>query len=803
MNKTESRVWQAKWITSPEGEIKPEKAFSLKEMFEGAGQMETEPVEERLRPPAYFIKRFSLPEKEVVAAFLHITARGIYEAKLNGRAVTDACFAPDYTSYQHYLQYQTYEITDLLAEENSWSVVLADGWYGGRISVQGGSAQFGDRLSFLGEIELRLADGEVRLIGTDDEFGYTTGKYCYSDICIGEKQDLRLDVEGQLDSVALRPVQVVSEDYGALVPQFGPQVKVMEELPARKIWREGDAVIVDFGQVIAGRVALSLDLAEGQRVEIEHAEVLDEQGQFFNNIVGRNKDQRDVYIGRGERAELVPAFTFHGFRFIRITGYEKPLACCDLKAQVLYSAMRKAGHMKTSNLKINQLLANIEWSQKGNMLSIPTDCPQRERVGWTGDIQVFSPTASFFMDVEDFLTRWLQNVTYEQLASGEVLDYSPAPKDFYQSVEFTGSLSSAGWGDAIILVPWVLYERYGNTNVLAACYEAMVKWHEFSKRSAAGDKEGDARYIWDTKFHYGDWMFPSYMIGPQAKGPMETAKVTKDLVATAFLAHSSEILGKIAARLGKKEDAAGFKGYSDEVRRAFEERFYQDGQLTADFQGCYTLAVAFDLLREEHKAAAVGRLVDLIEANQFKLDTGFLSVPYLLDVLADNGYAETARRVFLQEECPSWFYEINQGATTIWESWAGIDPDGGKVGRYSFNHYAFGCVGDWLVRKVGGLKVKKPGFEEFYVAPDFDFPIAFLALTYETKYGQIRIHWQKDEAGGMAVECEVPERTTGFLVLPDGAAAGLGSEYLTVRAEGRVVILLPAGKHRVKFQKDY
>ena len=384
--------------------------------------------------------------------------------------------------------------------------------------------------------------------------------------------------------------------------------------------------------------------------------------------------------------------------------------------------MKRTGQLKTSNPKVNQLLSNIFWSQKGNMLSIPTDCPQRERVGWTGDMQVFAPAATFFLDTEDFIQRWLKNVRISQSEAGEIADYAPLPKDAKTST-LTGSYSSAGWGDAIIMVPWTLYERYGNQQVLVDNYDAMLKWFHYSKESAAGNKMGDSRYIWDTKFHYGDWMFPSFMM--EEPNPMRTSEVTKDLVATAFLAHSAQLLAKISEVLGKS--GAVFNDYADKVKKAFTKHFVtESGRLTADYQGCYVLALAFEMVPKSIEHGLIKELVAKIIANGKRLDTGFVSVPYLLDVLCRFGETTLAYELFFQESCPSWFYEVNQGATTIWESWAGIQPDG-KVGTFSFNHYAFGCVLDWIIRETVGLKSLEPGYQSICIRPsveiveDFDF----------------------------------------------------------------------------------
>lgn len=748
------KKWSAQWITTNFARVQEEPEFTLEEMFSGKLRPQ-DTVEERLKPAVYFKKVLEI-SKEVQSASLTITAQGIYQASLNGQRVTEAVFTPDYTDYGKWLMYQTYDVTGLLkAGENVLAVEVADGWYAGRISVQGGSCQFGDQLALLAELELVYRDGTCEIIGTDESFTAGTGKHRYADIQIGEKQDLRLDSSWKTDDQPLpHPVQIVEADFKRLAPQEGPLVKRQQILSAQNIWQEGESWIVDFGQVIAGRVRLEAELADGQEIILEHSEALDENGHFFTNIIGRNKDACDIFIGRGQKEVLEPDFTFHGFRYVKVTGLTR-LDASSMQAVVIYSQMRETGQLTTSDARVNQLLSNILWSQRGNMLSIPTDCPQRERVGWTGDMQVFAPSSTFYLDTESFIRRWLKSVRLDQRENGEILDYSPAPKDAAKSVEFTGSYSSAGWGDAILMVPWTLYERYGDRSVLEENYDVMVSWVTYAKESAAGDKEGEDSYIWDTTFHYGDWMFPSFMM--QEPNPMRTAQVTKDLVATAFLAHSAELLGQISQILGK--DSSSYFTYAQEAKKAFQNRFVTaGGKLTTDYQGCYVLALAFDLVEEEIAQQLVARLVDLIHENGDRLDTGFVSVPYLLDVLCRYGEEELARTIFFQDQCPSWMYEVKQGATTILESWVGIQPDG-KVGSFSFNHYAFGCVLDWILRETVGVKVLEPGYKAIRIQPSVEIVESF-TYSYESVSGPIHIqkagkNWTIQVAEGIDVAVDL------------------------------------------------
>lgn len=756
----------APWIEPAQQSATAEPTFSLAEMFSGAAAaLKPEPPEKRLRAPKLMKRAFTL-KGDVAKATLCMTARGTYLTYMNGSLVSDALFAPDYTSYDKLLMYQTYDVTPLVrAGENIWAVTLADGWYAGRIATSGASIQYGDRLSIAGELVVEYADGTSEVVGTDDAWRSTTGKYVYSDIQIGEKQDLRLandDWVANANVDGWDEVAPVAAPKASLVAQKGPQVTRHERLTAVSHWDEDGKIVVDFGQIIAGRCVLECDLAEGQEIRLEHAEVLDAEGKFFMNIVGRNKDAVDVFIGRGQHEVLEPDFTFHGFRYVRISGWEGDFDPACITAVALYSDMPVAGSISTSDARVNQLLSNVVWGQRGNMLSIPTDCPQRERMGWTGDIQVYAPTGCYFQNLKSFLERWLDQVVADQLPTGEVYDYSPKTGD--EDGGFTGSISSAGWGDAIVLVPWALYREYGDVADLERYYEPMRKWHEFCKQSAAGDKEGSARFIWDTKFHYGDWMLPSALMC-ENPDPIGAAKETAPLVATAYLAYVADALARISDVLGNADDAAEERAYAQDVRAAFVERFYEgNGVLNIEYQGMYVLALAFDMLPEAEREAVAKHLAQMVENNGKRLDTGFLAMPHLLDTLDRFGYADLAYDVFWQDQCPSWLYEVDHGATTIWENWANVAPDG-TVGTFSFNHYSFGCVADWIVRKVGGLLLREPGYREFDVAPAFVRGFDSAELEHECTFGSIKLAWESVD-GGHKVSLTVPEGATAHVMLP-------------------------------------
>ncbi len=589
------------------------------------------------------------------------------------------------------------------------------------------------------------------------------------------------------DDSGWNPVTLADHGYGNLVAQYGEPVRAVQALPAVQVLTTpAGETVVDFGQVIAGRMRMTVRGPTGTEVFLQHGEVLDEHGNFFQNISWRNKDQTDVYVLRGGGEETYePTFTFHGFRYVKVTGYPGEVRPEDFTAVVLASDLPPAGTFETSDPRLNRLQANIVWSQRGNFLSIPTDCPQRERTGWTGDIQAFAPTAVFNMGVKAFLTRWLRNVQREQLPDGQIPNFVPTTPSMADPFN---APSSAGWGDACIIVPWVLYREYADEGVLAESYPTMQRWLAYIERQAAnGLPEGMTpeqltpaererqRYLWNTGFHFGDWLIPSI------PNPVEGALATRELVATCFYAYSAGLLARVARVLGKTEDAERYAELNRRVRRAFTEEYLSaDGRLKAHFQGIYVLALHLGMIPEESRPGVLGQLLGLIEANGDRLDTGFASVPFLLDVLCDHGRADVAYRLLFQTECPSWLYEVERGATTIWETWRAITPDG-KVQPVSYNHYAFGCVGDWMYRRLGGLWRLEPGYRHFAVRPDFGCGLTWVRTRHETVYGTAAVFWTR-KSDGLTLEVTVPAGTTATVHLPgpagnvrlDGAPLELG-----------------------------
>lgn len=756
--------WKAKWIEPVQESAVEEPILTIDEFMRYPA---VAPEDIQMQPCQYVRKVFVLNETKIKKARIYITAHGIYRVYINGNRVSDDEFAPGNTTYTQYLQYQTYDITAHLNKgENIIGVIVADGWYLGRVGFGGDSCQYGNMLGLLFQIEVEHTSGDHKVIISDKNSKASTGPLVFSDIFVGEKYDATKEIIGWndigFDDTSWLSVNETEYEFDNLRAQYGETVKRSEELSPKAIYQsEKDETIIDFGQVIAGRVELIFDGAKrGDRVVMEHSEIVDKYGSFLNNIQGRYKNQMDIYICKGGAKEVYePYFTFHGFRYIRISGYPNELKKEHVKAMLLRSNTSITGEFSCSDERLNRLQQNILWSQKGNMLSIPTDCPQRERAGWTGDVQVFSPTAVFNMDSLAFFKRWLKNVREDQLLDGQVPTVVPYMKGYRLETgcfPMQDTHCSAGWGDVCVILPWVLYNTYGDSSVLSENYQMMKRWVEYIRKTAETENPEDIRqitperserlrYLWNTHFHFGDWLTPSVSFDFETGDVdmIKSAFATKEFVPTCFFAYSSSLLSEIAKILGFKSDAKEYAKLSKNVKKAFAEEFIDDeGKIETQLQGIYILALKFGLIPKSLKGKALNHLVELIEKNGNKLDTGFLSGPFILDVLVDGGREDVVWELLFQEECPSWLYEVKMGATTIWEAWQAVLPDGTPT-TVSFNHYAFGCVGDWMYRHIAGINAKEEGYKHIEIKPLYTEEIASAYGQLRTVYGDISCAWKR------------------------------------------------------------
>ncbi len=761
-----------------------------------AGHRPEKSVEDRLRPSQRLRQRFSVAPG-LRRARLFATAHGIYRAEINAQRIGDRLFAPGYDSYEHLLAVQGYDVTELLHRgDNVLGVALADGWWVGRIALSGSSAHWGDKLSAVWQLVLDYEGGRREIVASGPDVVSSPGPERYADIFIGEHFDRRLDDPQwstiDFDDVGWEPVDLSAESLEPLANLAEEPVRRLRELSVRDVRRDPHGGwIVDFGQVIAGRVRIELpEQDRGCPITIEHTETLDSGGGWFVNIDGINKDQTDVYLAAGLPGgeSWEPEFTFHGFRYARIRGLAGPPEPGSIVAVVIGSDLAPAGTFHCSDDRLNRLHENVVWSQRGNFLSVPTDCPQRERVGWTGDIQVFTRAATNNMDVFAFLRRWLRNLRADQLPDGRVTVTSPrSPVDADAATNSTGFASivaCAGWSDAIAIVPWALYERYGDARILIENYDAMVAWADFQRQDArdtlpsrlAGreltHQQRDAQaQLWNGGIHFGDWLTPSTLQGrPLHEGIGIAPRLTAELLGPMYQANTLTILAKTATELGRDDDSIDFAERARIVRSAFASEYLAaDGTLLVQLQGPYVVGLEFDMFPERSRPAVQRHLAGLVRDNGDRLDTGFLSVPYLLDVLWGGGSRDLARAVLWQDEQPSWLYEVDRGATTVWESWDAINDDH-TVRTVSLNHFARGSVDDWLFRRIGGIAPAEAGYRRILFEPDVDCGLESAEATRRTPYGDVAISWTRsDEA--VTISGRVPVGATAEL-----RAAGIVAE---------------------------
>jgi alpha-L-rhamnosidase len=726
------------------------------------------------RRPALVRREFYL-DGEPVSARLYASAHGLYEAEINGRRVGDDALSPGWTAYSRRLRYYTYDVTShLRAGANAIGAWLGDGWYRGRMGWRGGFRNvFGTDLSFIGQLEVRLADGRVQIIATDGEWRAAPSPIVRTGNYDGERYDARAERPGWsrpgFDDHGWTPVGARRRDPATLVAPTGPPVRCTQEVPAAKVATSPSGrQFLDFGQNLVGRLRIRLRGERGTVVTLRTAEVL-QDGEIFTRSL-RTAASTDTYtLAGGETEEWEPRFTFHGFRYVEVTGWpgdlEAAAAAGDVVARVYHTDMRRTGWFECSDELLNRLHENIVWSMRGNFLDIPTDCPQRdERAGWTADIQVFAPTASYLYDCGGMLTSWLADVAAEQLPDGTVPWYVPV---IPAHAMWTPIRPGAAWGDAAVLVPWTLYQRFGDTGIVAAQYESARRWVDLIARLA-----GPGR-LWEEGFQLGDWLDPDAPPDDPA-----AAKTDKHLVATAYFAWSARHLGALAAVLGRADEARDYERLADEVAAAFAGRYgaAAEGRLTSDAATAYALTIVFGLAPDERARQAYGdRLAELASAAGFRVSTGFVGTPLIADALTATGHTDVAYRLLLARDCPSWLYPVLQGATTIWERWDSLLPDGTvNPGQMtSFNHYALGSVGDWMHRVIAGLAPAAPGYREILFRPRPGGGLTSASAAHESPYGRVGIAWRIRE-GHLDVEVEVPAGTTAVLDLPGQPPRSLG-----------------------------
>ena len=766
------------------------------------------PEDVKASGPSPMLRHEFKAKSGVERARAYVTSHGLYEMQINGQRVGDQVFTPGWTSYNKRLQYQTYDVTPLIkAGDNAIGVTLGNGWYRGFLAWQDRRNIYGDRLAVLCQIKITYKDGREETFGTDASWKAATGPILMSEIYHGETYDARLEKPGWATAGfaddGWSKVKVADHRKDDLIAPAGPPVRRIEELKPVKVLKTpaGDTV-VDLGQNMVGWVRLKAQGPAGTTITLRHAEVLDKAGNFYTANLRAAKATTKYTLKGGGPETFEPHFTFFGFRYVAVAGYPGEVTPESLTGIVVHSDMARASAFETSKPLVNQLQHNIIWGQKGNFLDVPTDCPQRdERLGWTGDAQAFSPTAAFNMDVAAFFTKWLKDVAADQFASGSVPHVVP---NVLPDFEGRNPGGAAGWADVAVIIPWNMYLAYGDKRVLETQYDSMVKWVDYEKKRAGDD------YIWDGDFHFGDWL--AYAAPDDEARSYPGATTSKDYIATAFFAHSTDLLRRTAEVLGKQDDAARYAQLLSRIKNAFRHEYVTDsGRVGEDTQTAYTLALQFDLLPEDMRPVAAKRLAQDVRTRKH-LTTGFLGTPYLCHVLSRYGYLDEAYFLLNNEQYPSWLYPVKQGATTIWERWDGQKPDGTfqDAGMNSFNHYAYGAIGDWMYRVMAGLQIdeSKPGYRHILIRPQPGGGFTSVKASHETMYGPASSAWTLKD-GRFELAVEVPPNAQATVRLPKaqlasvtegGQALAKGNGITDSRQEGDAVVVdVGSGQYRFAY----
>ena len=793
-------------------------------------QPELEEDREKSEPCPLLRKEFQLQDR-ISYARLYITAHGLYEAWINGKRVGDELFAPGWTNYHKCLQYQTYDVTALLKTgANAIGVMLGDGWYRGYISYVCERNVYGDKLGLYAQLEVVYEDGSAERMVSDETWKASTGPVLESDIFNGEVYDARLLKPGwsepDYDQTDWKPVRAAAFDTALLRTPIGVPVRKIEEIKPKEIIRTpAGETVVDFGQNLTGWVRMRARGPAGTAITLRHGEVLDSRGNFYNRNL-RMAKAREVYILNGKAEEIFePHFTFHGFRYVKVEGYPGEFSGDDLTAIVIHSDLEPTGDFSCSNPDLNRLFQNIRWSQKGNFLDVPTDCPQRdERMGWTGDILAYGPTACLLMDCAPFLSRWLRDLACDQRRSGAVPMVIPDAfadrKDFFNRImkrrnkregdytKLTDKLVavfvlnySIGWGEAAIFIPWILYLDYGDKRVLETQYESMQALFRYREKQAK--KFGSFllvrpgqwfqaktwKYLpefYTSGWHFGDWLAP----GDSLEQSILKAKL---YLPTVFYALDAQILSKAAAVLERPADAAWYREKYLKIKCAFQHFLLKkNGRLRSDAQTAYVLALLADLLPEENKAQAAKRLAEKVRQAGNRIGTGFLGTPHLCRILSDYGYTDVAYDLLLQEEPPSWLYQVKKGATTIWEHWDAIKKDGSfqPERMLSFNHYAYGSIGAWLFQTVAGINPdeSRPGYKQIVINPRPGGGLTFAKASYASIHGLIKSEWNISQ-NIFTLRVIIPANTSATVIFPKQYAAHITESNQAVASkEGAVEV---------------
>ena len=740
--------WRASWIT---------RGQARESVTPPVGLGPVDSIASALVPVPYLRRSFSI-DQPLKSARLHVTALGLYEARLNGQRVGDGYLTPGWTDYGQRVLYQTYDVTGLLRDgENVLGAILGDGWYCGFVGFDAkrAGAHYGSAPELLAQLDITFADGGQQRIVTDEHWRSRTGAIRHADLLMGEKHDLRLEPVGWdepgYNADGWSAVYRRDRDGRPLVADPGPPIRVTEEISPVTVTRdELGRQIVDFGQNLPGWVRIRIDGSPGETIRVRHGEVLSADGSLYTENL-RTARQTDEYVTCGGPEILEPRLTLHGFRYAEITGYPGDLDPADVVARVVHSDIPASGSFSSSEEWLDQLSRVIDWGQRGNFISVPTDCPQRdERLGWLGDAQIFARTACYNRDVASFFAKWMDDVTDAQLPSGAFTDVAP---------RVTLSRAAApAWGDAGVIIPWTVWKMYGDTQVLQRNFGAMTAWMDFIER--ANPDYLRARELGNS---YNDWLAP---------GDDDTPH---DLLATAYWAHDAALMAEIAGAVGRPDEAAGYRALYAKIRLAFADAFISgDGRIASGTQTAYVLGLHMGLMPDELRGAAANHLVAAIRDADWHLTTGFVGVGYLLPVLSSNGHNEVAYQLLAQRTFPSWRYMLDNGATTIWERWDGRTEGHGfqSPQMNSFNHYSLGSVGEWLYRFVLGIDQQPgtAGFGALLLRPHPGGQLSWASGSYQSIRGLVTTSWERS-GDEFKFRAALPPNVTASVRIPSAGPA--------------------------------
>lgn len=698
------------------------------------------------------------PGKKIRQARIYVTGVGLYEVYLNGKKVGDEYLTPNFNDYDNFIQFQTYEAEKYLTEgENHLEIWLGDGWYKGRYFSLGPAAygKYGTEQAALAELKIVYEDGATEEILTDENWKCRKSPVIAADLYDGEILDESIEVDkaGNADSVKATPVKTVALGYEKLQARRSLPVKTMLTVDPVKIFHtpKGETVL-DFGQNMAGWVRFYNRLPKGNKCRYVAGEIL-QDGCFYHENM-RSAKTEFVYTSNGEGKWVRPHFTYYGFRYLLLEGFGEDVKKEDFQAEVLYSEMSQTGWIRTGNEKVNRLISNVVWGQRSNFIDVPTDCPQRdERLGWTGDAQIFSMTASYNMNTQAFFSKYIYDLNEEQKKMNGAVPFV-VPQIGFQNQ------CSAAWGEAATVIPWTLYEMYGDKELLGTQYDGMKAWVDYISQR---DQENGDNRLWDSDNHFGDWL------SLDSKDGDPTGGTDMVLIATAFYYYSTVLTARAAEVLEKKKDLEKYQKLAEEIKKAYQKEFLtENGRLTERTQTAHVLTLYLKLYREGQAQRLADELEELILENQGHLSTGFAGTTYLCPVLSEYGKNELAYQLLLNEEYPGWLYCVNLGATTIWERWNSVLPDGhmNPEGMNSLNHYAYGSILGWMYQYGAGIRPKEAGWNTFYLTPQPDQRLGELHCEYRSNSGKISSEWKYQEDGTIVYRFTVPFGTKAYLQLP-------------------------------------